>query len=508
MNSLDVLKKRVLFHKNNSVYNSLGVIKYINYSNPNNNYKKFSLLSVKSNSVIQEIISQCSNEGRSINYLVDFLVNLGYEKDEAIDFIHNLIQEGFIISEFQIKLTSKEEQLNYIIEFLKSKFLDRDLPEIISKLSEIREIILRIENTNNQGHINYIELYEDVRKCLIELTFIDVPKNFIQIDTYIPENILDWDQLKSIQNVIFFLTTVGHNVSGNLYNFKNKFFEKYGNRTISLSTVMDPDIGLESKYQPLRPSLSNMLNRKVNTTLTLSDKDTFWLKKIVNALLIVRNGKIIFEEQYSNNYDSLFNTTNTEPGKYNYYDPNWHPYYKETKLHTMQSVSKSFTAAAIGIAIKRGHIPSVNEKVMAYLDEYESATPDIRRDVMTIKDVLTMTTGILWDELSMPYTDTSSTCVKMEATNVWVKFVINQPIAFDPGNQWEYSSGATMLLAHIIKKASGQDLALYLEKHLFDKIGIQNYFWKHIPTGLTDAEGGLYLMPRDLAQFGYLDQTL
>jgi len=284
MNSLDVLKKRVLFHKNNSVYNSLGVIKYINYSNPNNNYKKFSLLSVKSNSVIQEIISQCSNEGRSINYLVDFLVNLGYEKDEAIDFIHNLIQEGFIISEFQIKLTSKEEQLNYIIEFLKSKFLDRDLPEIISKLSEIREIILRIENTNNQGHINYIELYEDVRKCLIELTFIDVPKNFIQIDTYIPENILDWGQLKSIQNVIFFLTTVGHNVSGNLYNFKNKFFEKYGNRTISLSTVMDPDIGLESKYQPLRPSLSNMLNRKVNTTLTLSDKDTFWLKKIVNAL--------------------------------------------------------------------------------------------------------------------------------------------------------------------------------------------------------------------------------
>ena len=42
------------------------------------------------------------------------------------------------------------------------------------------------------------------------------------------------------------------------------------------------------------------------------------------------------------------------------------------------------------------------------------------------------------------------------------------------------------------------------EKHLFDKIGIQDYFWKHIPSGLTDAEGGLYLMPRDLAKFGYL----
>ena len=60
---------------------------------------------------------------------------------------------------------------------------------------------------------------------------------------------------------------------------------------------------------------------------------------------------------------------------------------------------------------------------------------------MTIKDVLTMTTGILWDALSMPYTDTSSTCVKMEATDDWVKFVVEQPMAFDPGEKWEYSSG-------------------------------------------------------------------
>ena len=241
-----------------------------------------------------------------------------------------------------------------------------------------------------------------------------------------------------------------------------------------------------------------------DSLLTLSKKLESGDLGYIDGMLIIRNGKIIFEEQYSNNYDSLFKTTNTEPGKYNYYDPNWHPYYKETKLHTMQSVSKSFTAAAIGIAIKKGQISSVNEKIMEYMDEYESVTPNIKRDAMTIKDVLTMTTGILWDELSMPYTDTSSTCVKMEATDDWVKFVVEQPMAFDPGEKWEYSSGATMLLAHIIKKATGQDLALYIEKHLFDKIGIQDYFWKHIPSGLTDAEGGLYLIPRDLAKFGYL----
>ena len=224
----------------------------------------------------------------------------------------------------------------------------------------------------------------------------------------------------------------------------------------------------------------------------------------IDGMLVIRNGKIIFEEHYTNNYDSLFETTNTQREKYNYYDSEWHPYYKGTKLHTMQSVSKSFTSAAIGIAIKNGHISGTNEKIMNYFDEYESAIPDPRRDAITIKDVLTMTTGILWDEFSMPYTDTSSTCVQMEATDDWVKYVIDQPMAFDPGEKWEYSSGATMLLSHIIERASGQDLALYLEKNLFSELGIQDYFWKHIPSGLTDAEGGLYLTPRNLAKFGYL----
>ena len=87
-----------------------------------------------------------------------------------------------------------------------------------------------------------------------------------------------------------------------------------------------------------------------DSLLTLSKKLESGDLGYIDGMLIIRNGKIIFEEQYSNNYDSLFNTTNTEPGKYNYYDPNWHPYYKGTRLHTMQSVSKSFTAAAIGIA--------------------------------------------------------------------------------------------------------------------------------------------------------------
>ncbi|MEE2765013.1 MAG: sodium/solute symporter [Candidatus Neomarinimicrobiota bacterium] len=224
----------------------------------------------------------------------------------------------------------------------------------------------------------------------------------------------------------------------------------------------------------------------------------------IDGMLVIRNGMIIFEKEYTNDYDSLFNSTNTEPGKYNYYDPNWHPYYNKTRLHTMQSVSKSITAAAVGIALKNGKIQGLDAKIMDYFDGYESSTPDPKRDAMTIRDVLTMTTGIQWDESSMPYTDSTSNCVQMEKSTDWIQYIIDQPMAFEPGEKYEYNSGATMLLSYLINKTTGQDLTDYVETNLFDILGITDYYWKHTPKGLTDAEGGLYLTPRDIAKFGYL----
>ena len=117
----------------------------------------------------------------------------------------------------------------------------------------------------------------------------------------------------------------------------------------------------------------------------------------IDGMLVTRDGKIIFEEEYANNYDSLYRQTKTAPGKYNYYDSEWHPYYKNTNLHTMQSVSKSFTSAAIAIAHKNGYIPDLNAKIMDYLDEYQSSSPDLRRNNISILDVLNMSTGINWD---------------------------------------------------------------------------------------------------------------
>ena len=221
----------------------------------------------------------------------------------------------------------------------------------------------------------------------------------------------------------------------------------------------------------------------------------------VDAMLVIRRGNVVYEKSYKQDYDRLF-VGKGAPGIYNYYDPNWHPYYKRTKLHTMQSVSKSVTSALIGIAIGRKEIPGVDAKMMPYFSAFK-IPPDPRRDRMTLRDVLTMTTGIRWDEETTEYTDPANNCAVMEGKDDWVRYVLEQPMAEDPGKVFVYNSGATMLLSELIRKTTGKDADDYAKEHLFAPLGIE-YFWKRTPKGLADTEGGLYLAPRDLAKIGYL----
>ena len=242
----------------------------------------------------------------------------------------------------------------------------------------------------------------------------------------------------------------------------------------------------------------------VHTTLDVLDRELSAGKEgYVDSMLVIRHGRIVYEKSYdrARDYARLFQGKG-EPGIYNYYDPGWHPYYKGTHLHTMQSVSKSVTSALIGIAIRRGEIPGVDAKMMPYFAAFK-IPPDPRRDRMTIRNVLTMTTGIRWDEESTEYTDPANNCAVMEGKEDWVRYVLEQPMAEDPGKVFVYNSGATQLLSYLIWKATGKQADDYAKDHLFGPLGI-DYFWKRTPKGLADTEGGLYLAPRDLAKIGYL----
>lgn len=223
----------------------------------------------------------------------------------------------------------------------------------------------------------------------------------------------------------------------------------------------------------------------------------------VDGMLVIRHGRVVFDRAYPQAYEAAFaKAPDRRRDPYNYYDNEWYPFYKG--LHTMQSVSKSVTSALLGIAIGRGEIKGVEVPAAPFFAGYRTNADDPRFKAMRLRDLLTMTSGIKWDEDSVPYTDPANSCAGMEASKDWVQFVLAQPMADEPGKRFVYSSGVTELLAQVLKKATGLHADEYAAAHLFPPLGIKNTYWKHTPTGHPDTEGGLYLVPRDLAKLGYL----
>jgi len=232
---------------------------------------------------------------------------------------------------------------------------------------------------------------------------------------------------------------------------------------------------------------------------------------LVDSYQVFRCGDEVFSRKYSHDYAKLYSKEAKTKGplnarltgRYNYFDPAWHPYYHGTDLHTMQSVSKTVTSVIYGIAMTRGDFKAgLDKPVLSYFDVDKVKNVDDRKRRMTLKDVMTMATGLDWVE-DVPYDDPRSDSSLMEATDDWVQYVIDKPMAHDPGTVFNYSSGATELLAYIFKRETGQDIDTYGQRHLFAPLGMRHR-WKRTYLGVVDTEGGLYLSGGDLAKIGYL----
>src|SRR5438270_817685 len=234
--------------------------------------------------------------------------------------------------------------------------------------------------------------------------------------------------------------------------------------------------------------------------------------QMMDSFAVFRCGKKVFERTYPHDYAKLYGKQAMErgplnarlTGRYNYFDPQWHPYYQGSDLHTMQSVSKTVTSAIIGAAMQRGDFKAgVDTPVLKYFDISKVKNVDDRKRRMTVRDLLTMTAGFEWHEEDVPYDDPRSDSSLMEATDDWVQYVIDKPMAQEPGNIFNYSSGVSELLAYIFQKETGQDIEKYGAKYLFSPLGM-NYYWKRTYLGVVDTEGGLFLNDSDLAKIGYL----
>lgn len=199
----------------------------------------------------------------------------------------------------------------------------------------------------------------------------------------------------------------------------------------------------------------------------------------IHSLLIVKNGKLVHEAYFED--------------------------YLRSSLHTVFSITKSVSSALIGIAIDQDLIKSVGEPVLSFFPHY--SIRDTLKQKINLYHLLTLTSGITWDEKTYPYSDSRNTETAMVATNDWMKFVLEQPMESDPGTEWVYNTGSVHLLSGIIRQVSGMYTDAYAEEVLFQPLGIQGYEWNKDPQGHPCTGGtlqGLRLKSRDVAKFGYL----
>lgn len=169
----------------------------------------------------------------------------------------------------------------------------------------------------------------------------------------------------------------------------------------------------------------------------------------------------------------------------------WEPYLPNVP-HLLNSLSKSFTSTAIGIAVHENKL-SLDDAVISFFPQYIS--PQIRNNMgsMKVKHLLSMTTG---HEM-----DTTGALTQSEN---WVQTFLNIPITKEPGTHFLYNTGATYMLSAILHAATGEHLLDYLKPRLFDPLGFSEVTTETCPKGIHAGGFGMSVTTEDIAKFGQL----
>jgi len=199
----------------------------------------------------------------------------------------------------------------------------------------------------------------------------------------------------------------------------------------------------------------------------------------MQSILVVKDGKLVFEE-YMNGWDPL-------------------------RLHRLQSVTKSVTSTMAGLAISEGLIGSVQDPLRDYLPEYAELFDETKSTIL-IEHLLTMTGGFEWNEDATYYASPSDCDAHLAmASGDFIQYVLEKPMANEPGTVFEYNSGFPNMLGYIIELRAGMNLLEFADAHLFEPLGIERAYWQ--PESGIDrpgCAGGLRLTSRDMARYGLL----
>lgn len=211
-------------------------------------------------------------------------------------------------------------------------------------------------------------------------------------------------------------------------------------------------------------------------TIAAADVDAFMAAQNVAGLIVVQDGKVRLE-RYARGYDAK--------GRY-----------------TSFSVAKSFTSTLVGAAIRDGYIRSVDEPVTRYIPDLAGSG----YDGVTIAQLLTMTSGVKWDENYFnPNSDVARMYAKPAPAGVdpTVFYMRTLPRESAPGSKWVYKTGETNLIGVLVTRATKKPLANYLSEKLWRPLGFESdAFWMIDPSGQEVSGCCLSVSLRDYARMG------
>ena len=163
----------------------------------------------------------------------------------------------------------------------------------------------------------------------------------------------------------------------------------------------------------------------------------------------------------------------------------------------LQSVTKSYTSALVGIALEQGYLSSVDQKMLDFFPEVAGQITDPRKEQITIRDLLQMRAGYPWEETDPALWDGL-------LSGYYVPLIEGFPLTADPGTEFQYSNLTSNWLGIIVDRATGTNLKAYAEENLFLPIGVEVGDWGTDADGHNNGCGDLHFTARDAAKFGLL----
>lgn len=261
---------------------------------------------------------------------------------------------------------------------------------------------------------------------------------------------------------------------------KNNCRKYFGFRIILILSVClfytsnsfaEPDYWPTKGWRIASPESQGMDSSKLADMLDIIWEQEYRIKSIV----VVRNGYLVLDA-YSYPYDAVFK-------------------------HHLFSCTKSITSALTGIAIDKGYIKGVTQPVLDFFPERVAENLEANKKAMTLEHLLTMTTGL---ECRDSHLYNWRGLYQMEASDDWVKFILDLPMVEAPGTRFEYCNGASFLLSAIVQKQTGMNTLSFAEKHLFNHLGISDIMWWSNQQGINFGHIGLFMRLHDMAKIGYL----